>query len=67
LLRKVWAFLFSPLIEVDFKYVNDLGSLGLRASSFSVNGAHLKQKSTLLRKVWAFLFSPLIEMNFKRV
>jgi hypothetical protein len=34
--------------------LHNFNPLGLRASSFSLNGAHLKQKSTLLRKVWAF-------------
>jgi hypothetical protein len=30
LLRKVWAFMFSPAFEVDFKNMNDHGPLGLR-------------------------------------
>jgi hypothetical protein len=47
--------------------MNDLNPLGLRASSFSLNGAHTKQKSTLLRKVWAFFVFPAFWVDFKNM
>jgi hypothetical protein len=36
LLRKVWALFVFPAFWVDFKNMNDLGPLGLRANSFSL-------------------------------